>query len=262
MRHLLVANKVIITILINLPLLAFADYSKNPFQYFDNNVTIGYEQTLIQDSASLTSAELNAVALFDNNLWLDVHADALVEYDFNNNNQGLSNLYQNKSGSSFGFAVGYAFNVNNFNIIPYWGFTYNNLLIAYNQNSMQQFIFENPSYNLKFGVNNEFILIDKILKFGLDMAVSYSVHKSVIPNTPDTLGHMDFTNYIFNISPSLQYNLASRLTLEGYYQFSSKFAGNANPPNVYYPLINVNSSNIINNDNIMNTVGIRFGILF
>lgn len=48
----------------------------------------------------------------------------------------------------------------------------------------------------------------------------------------------------------------------GYYGFSSKFAGNAAPQSVYYPNIDVNSSNVINNDGIINSFGLRFGILF
>lgn len=176
--------------------------------------------------------------------------------------QGLSSLYQNKSGSNLGFKVGYAFILKDLNLTPYLGFAYNNILLAYNYNSTQEFIYEDPSYSVLTGINIEYIILEKKLKLGLDTGVSYAVHKSVAPNTTTSLGHIDYSQYLFNITPSIQYNINSLLTVMGYYGFSSKFAGSATPPNVYYSSTGVNSANIISNNNIISSFGFKLGILF
>ncbi|MEN9945679.1 MAG: hypothetical protein RLZZ293_65 [Pseudomonadota bacterium] len=234
----------------------------NQFQKFDNNVTINYDYATIENTARYSTIGLSVVTLLNNNIWLNANAAALLSYELGNNNQGLSNMYQNKSGSMLELKGGYSFAWDNINLIPYLGFNYTNLLVAYNQDSSQQFIFENPSYSPMIGLNTEYIFIPQVLKGGLDTSLAYSVHKAVLPNTPNTLGHIDYHNYNFNLTPSLQYNINSRFTMIGYYSFTRQFSGSANPPSVEYPEINVNSANVINNNQTINAFGIKFGLLF
>lgn len=240
----------------------YASESANQFTYFDNNATLGYNYSVIQNNAELSMVSINATALLHDNIWLSAGAGAVLTFDLSNNNQGLSNLNQNHSGSSLNLKGGYAFIFDTLNITPYLGFAYSNMLLAYNYDSTQEFISENPSYSILAGANMEYAVIEKKLKLGLDTGFSYAMYKSVLPNSNTSLGHLDYSQYLISITPSIQYNINSLLTIIGYYSFSSKFAGNAAPQSVYYPTINANSSNVINNDSIINSFGLRFGILF
>lgn len=248
--------------IISMPSSVFASESANQFTYFDNNVTLGYNYSIIQNNAEFSMVGINATALLHDNIWLSAAAGAVLTFDLSNNNQGLSNLNQNHSGSSLNLKAGYAFIFDTLNVTPYLGFAYNNMLIAYNYDSTQEFILENPSYSILAGANIEYVVIEKKLKLGLDTGFSYAMYKSVLPNSNTSLGHVNYSQYLVNITPSIQYNINSLLTVMGYYGFSSKFAGNAAPQSVYYPNIDVNSSNVINNDGIINSFGLRFGILF
>lgn len=267
--HYLKTILLICVALLNLPLSYASNESdfnlspsRNQFQYFDNNVTLNYNYSTTQNTSEFSTVGLGATALFDNNIWLSGNAATLLTYDLSNNNRGLSNLYQNKSGSLLSIKAGYAFTNDRLNITPYMGVAYSNLLIAYNYDSAQQFIFENPAYSIMGGANVEYIIIPKTLKVGLDTNLNYSSHKAVIPNSSSTLGHINYSDYLLSLSPSLQYNINSRLTVIGFYALNSKFSGSSAPQNVYYPQINVNSSNIINNDDLTSSFGIKFGILF
>ena len=106
------------------------------------------------------------------------------------------------------------------NVTPYLGFAYNNMLIAYNYDSTQEFILENPSYSILAGANIEYVVIEKKLKLGLDTGFSYAMYKSVLPNSNTSLGHVNYSQYLVNITPSIQYNINSLLTVMGYYGFS------------------------------------------
>jgi hypothetical protein len=267
--HYLKTILLICVALLNLPLSYASNESdfnlspsRNEFQYFDNNVTLNYNYSATQNTSEFSTVGLGASALFDNNIWLSGNAATLLTYDLSNNNRGLSNLYQNKSGSLLSIKAGYAFTNDRLNVIPYMGVAYSNLLIAYNYDSAQQFIFENPAYSIMGGANVEYIIIPRTLKVGLDTNLNYSSHKAVIPNSSSTLGHINYSDYLLSLSPSLQYNINSRLTVIGFYALNSKFSGSSTPQNVYYSQINVNSSSIINNDDLTSSFGIKFGILF
>ena len=244
------------------PLVEAAE-STNQFQYFDNNITLNYDYSLVQDSDTQSAMGLGITALFNNNIWLSAAASSLISYGLtNNNNPGFTDLYQNKSGSKLYLKGGYAFIFSQLNITPYLGLSYSNILVAYNANSSQQFIFENPAYTALAGVNSEYILIEKKLKFGLETGLEYTSYKSVLPNSLTTLGHVNYTQYSLNIQPSLQYNFTSYLTLMAYYDLANKFAGTATPPSVYYSATNTNSANVISNNSLINSVGLKFGVLF
>lgn len=237
--------------------------SSNIFKNYDNYIALDYQYAKVQDAASMSGIGISGEALLDNNLWLNGAAFGLLSYNADNSNRGLSILNNNTSGSSFTLRGGYSFNVaRNFNFIPYLGFNYSNLLVAYNYNSTQQFIVENPSYSAMIGSMNEYNIIDNTLKFRLGTEISYSAHKAVLPNSLDSLGHIDFNNYVFSVTPEIQYNVTSRFTVMGYYSFATKFANDNSAENVYYPSLNVNSSAVINNDSTYNSVGIKLGVLF
>lgn len=236
--------------------------TSNPFRLYDNYFAVDYSYSIIQDTATIGGIGVTGEALLKNNLWLSAQASGLLTYDVSNNNRGLYDLSQNKSGSSFLIRGGYSLNFDRFNVIPYAGFSYDNLLIAYNSNSSQQFIFENPSYNMLMGFLTEYNLLENSIKLRIDNGVSYDSHKAVIPNTLNTLGHIDYSNYLYHFGLELQYLVSSKFTVMGYYGLSSKFAGNAEPANVYYPQINTSSANVIDNDNLINSFGIKVGVLF
>ncbi|HRG63128.1 MAG TPA: hypothetical protein PLP75_08950 [Burkholderiales bacterium] len=240
--------------------------SGNIFKYYDNNLSVAYEYGTYQDTSTQSGIGISAEALFDNNLWLNGSALGLLTYDITNNNQGLNNLLQNKSGSSFTLRGGYAFNVvKDLNFIPYIGFNYSNMLVDYNYDSVQYIVFENPSFNTMLGIINEYNIIDKRLKLRLDIGLDYSVHEAVLPNSNQNLanlGHISYSYYALNISPELQYNITNRITISGSYTLGNRFAGNANPVNVYFPSINVNSANALSDSGIYNIFGLKLGVLF
>lgn len=240
--------------------------NKNIFQDYDNYIAINYGQSVLQDTSSMSGIGLSGEVLFDNNIWLNASVMALLSYDLTNSNTGFNDVLQNKAGSSFTLRGGYAFNpVRDYNVIPYLGFNYTNLLVAYNYDSIQQFIFENPSYNFAIGVINEFNAIDKTLKLRLDTSLMTTHHFAVLPNSTaqdSELGHVNFYNYVFNVTPEIQYNINSRLMLSGYYSFGTIFGGSGSAPNVFFPDINTYSSDVINNSGIFNSVGVKFGVLF
>lgn len=237
--------------------------AEDQFRNFDNYLALTYQYSNVQNTANFSTVGLYGETLLENNIWLSASASGLVSYDLSNNQSGFQNVYQNKSASYFSFRGGYGFNFANFiNIIPYVGVNYSNILIAYNYNSEQQFIFENPSFNTSLGAIAEFNLIPHRLKFRVDNSLTYSVHKAVFPNSEADLGHVDYQNYVYNLGTELQYNISSLLSATLYYSLSSQFNGNARPPNIYYPQINTSSSNVVANDQLINSIGIRFGILF
>ena len=234
----------------------------NRFVRYDNYLTIDYLYSVIQDTASIGTIGVSGEVLFKNNLWLSAQASGLVTYDVSNNNRGLYDLSQNKSGSSFLIRGGYGLNFDKLNFIPYAGFSYNNLLVAYNYDSSQQFLIENPSYNVLLGFLSEYDLLESSMKIRVDNGISYDSHKTVMPNTSNTLGHIDYSNYLYHLGVELQYLLSSKLTVMAYYGLSLKFAGNAEPVNVYYPQINTSSANLVDNENLINSFGIKFGVVF
>jgi hypothetical protein len=237
----------------------------SPFLVFDNNVSAGL--ALISSPGNYWASNLNAngQALFNNGLWLDLFATTKLSFNFNNNsNNNISKTYNNSSGSSFGINVGYAFLIaNNYNLIPHIGLSYANQLLAVNQNSIQQFIIEDPSYNVAFGVKNEMILIPSVLKASIDLAFNIGDHSSVVPNSVDgSLGHYDYTLYTVKVIPSIQWNITERFAMIGYYQFNYNFSNSMSSPNVEYPDIGVSSNQFLMNNYVQNTLGINFAVLF
>lgn len=245
---------------------SYACDSSNRFQCYDNNVTLNYGYGVEENTARFSEIGVGGEALFDNNIWLNGAMDGLFTYSNSNNNQGLQQTFNNASGSSFTLRGGYAFNVDsNYNFIPYLGFNYTNTLVAYNYDSINQFVIENPSFNTSIGVISEYNIIDNKLKFRLDSGLTYSFHKAVAPGSNDdlnSLSHVDYSNYLLNFTPELQYNINNRLTMSVFSTLGFTFGGNASLPEVYYPDIATNTNQVFNNDNTYAIFGLKFGILF
>lgn len=237
----------------------------SPFQKFDNNISAGI--AVISSPGNYWASNLNATgqALFDNGVWLNLLAGTKLSFNFdNNNNSSVSKTYNNSSASSFGLTGGYAFLVDGkYNLIPHIGFSYTNQLLAVNENSIQQFIIEDPAYNYSFGLKNEMIIIPAKLKIALDLNFNIGDHQSVVPNSDNgSLGHYNYTLYTFTATPAIQWNFAERFTIIGYYQFNYNFSNSMSSPNVNYPDIGVSSSQYLMNNYVQNALGINFGVLF
>lgn len=244
----------------------YACDSNNIFQCYDNNVTLNYGYGVEQDTATFSQIGVGGEVLFDNNIWVNASMGGLFTYNNFNNNQGLQQTFNNASGSSFTLRGGYAFNVDsNYNFIPYLGFNYTNTLVAYNYDSINQFVIENPSFNTSIGLISEYNIIDSALKFRFDSGLTYSYHKAVAPGSNDdlnNLAHVNYSNYSLNLTPELQYNINKRLTMSIFSTLGFTFGGNASLPEVYYPDIATNTNQIFNNDNTYAIFGLKFGILF
>lgn len=245
---------------------SYACDSSNVFQCYDNNVTLNYGYGIEQDTATFSQIGIGSEVLFDNNIWVNASMYGLFTYNNSNNNQGLQQTFNNASGSSFTIRGGYGFNVDsNYNFIPYIGFNYTNTLVAYNYDSINQFVIENPSFNTSIGLISEYNIIDNKLKFRLDSGLTYSYHKAVTPNSnydTNSLGHLDYSKYALNFTPELQYNINKRLTMSAFSTVGFQFGGNASLPEVYYPDFDTYSNNVINNDNTYAIFGLKFGVLF
>lgn len=245
---------------------SYACDSSNVFQCYDNNVTLNYGYGIEENTARFSEIGVGSEVLFDNNIWINASMGGLLTYNNLNNNTGLGQTFNNFSGSSFTFRGGYGFNVaSNYNFIPYVGFNYTNMLVAYNYSSINQFIIENPSFNTSVGLISEYNIIDSKLKFRFDSGLTYSFHKAVAPNSNDNLNHLmhtDYSNYLLNFTPELQYNINNRLTMSVFSTLGFTFGGNASLPEVYYPDIATNSNQVVNNDNTYAIFGLKFGILF
>lgn len=243
---------------------AFAAES-SPFQLFDNNITAGYAVASSFGNNETSSLNANGQVLFDNNVWLNLSVFTKLTLSYANSSEpGMNQTLNNSAGSRFGIQGGYAFKVNNsYNVIPHIGFAYGNQLLAINEDSIQQFIIEDPSFNYSFGVKQELILIPKKLKFATDLGYNYSTHKAVLPNnTTGDLGHTDYDVSSLLITPELQWNVTDRLTVIGYYQYNYSYGDAPNFPNVDFSNIGVNSSQVIKNNYSQNLFGINFGFLF
>jgi len=237
----------------------------SPFQKFDNNISVG--AALVSSPGNYWASALNAngQALFSNGVWLNVIASTKLSFNFaNNDNSNISKTYNNSSGSNFGLSGGYAFLfANKYNVIPHVGFAYSNQLLAVNEDSIQQFIIEDPSFNWSFGVKNELIAIPNSLKLGLDLSFNYGDHRAVVPNSNDgSLGHYNYSLYTLSVTPSVQWNFSERFTMIGYYQFNYNFSNSSNPPNISYSSMNVDSGQYLMTNYVQNILGLNFGVLF
>lgn len=236
------------------------------FQQFDNNITAGVSEIMSNQNYTATTLNVDGQVLFDNNIWLHVNAGTELAYSVNvNSNPNIAKLYNNAAGSIFAGQFGYAFQAGDrWNFIPHIGLGYSNFLAAYNENSVQQFIIEDPGINYSIGAKTELLLIPNTLKFATDLNYIYSQHHSVLPNdfTTNTLEHQGYTINTVQIRPELQWNVTNKFTIIGYYQFATLFGGTANAADIYYPQVGVSSNQIIKNNQIQNTFGLNFGIPF
>ena len=243
---------------------AFADTS--PFQKFDNNFMLGASTLSSPGNYWASSLNLKGEALFDNGLWLELPASTKLTYSVDNNKDtSISKTLNNSAGSSIGLSAGYAFLIgNNYNIIPYVGFAYRNQLLAVNEDSIQQFIIEDPSFNWSVGFKNELIAIPQKLKFSVNAGFNYGSHNAVIPDSLDNnmLGHFDYTQYTLSVSPAVQWNFSERFTLVGYYQLNYNFSDTQNIPGIPYSQMNVNTDQYLMTNYVQNILGISIGILF
>ncbi len=252
-----------------LPLCGFCSQAlaldSSPFQSFDNNVLAGVAGNSSPGNYWASTLNASGQALFDNGVWLNLLVTTKLALNFSNNaNSSISKTYNNSSGSSLDISGGYAFLfTEQYNVIPHIGFAYANQLLAVNENSIQQFIIENPSSNWSVGLKNEYIAIPSVLKFSLDLGFNYGDHQSVIPNSSDgSLGHYNYALYTLSFSPAVQWNLTERFTMIGYYQFNYNFSNDVNPPSISYPDIEVNTNQYLMTNYIQNTLGLSVGILF
>lgn len=237
----------------------------SPFQRFDNNISAGIAGISSPGNYWASNLNANGQALFNNGVWLDVFATTKLSFNFDNNsNSSVSKTYNNSSASSFGLNGGYAVLINNrYNIIPHIGFYYANQLMAINENSIQQFIIEDPSYNYSMGVKNEMILIPSVLKIALDLNFNIGDHASVVPNSSDgSLGHYNYTLFTFTANPSIQWNFSERFAVMGYYQFNYNFSNSMSAPNVDYSDVGISSNQYLMNNYVQNVLGVNFGVLF
>lgn len=256
-------KKLLVLLIISAVRLFAAESS--PFQQFDNNISAGVAMVSSPGNYWASTLNANGQALFDNGVWLNLMVTTKLAFNFeNNSNSSVSKTYNNSSGSSFGLSGGYAFLFDDkYNLIPYIGFAYSNQLLAVNENSIQQFIIEDPSYNWSLGVKGEWLAIPQVLKAAFDLGFNYGDHQSVVPNSGNgSLAHYNYSLYTLSATPSVQWNFTKRITMIGYYQFNYNFSNSMSSPNVSYSNIGVDSSQYIMSNYIQNVLGINFGVLF
>lgn len=238
----------------------------DPFQYFDNNITLGIQEIVANNNFTASRLTANGQILFDNNIWLNLDVATELSYSTkNSSNPNVAQLYNNTVGNNYSISGGYAFGVgNNWNIIPNIGFSYGDTLLSYNDvnSSMQQFIIHDPSFNWSIGTKVEYLIIPKRLKVGSDFRYTYSDHTTVLPSDTNLISHQGYSNNTLSITPEIQWNVTDRFTVIGYYQYANKFGGNLQANSVYYSQSGVNSNQIIKNNSTVNQLGVNFGFLF
>lgn len=252
------------------PLLALISFNSfaiesNPFQDFDNNFTAGITGVSSPGNYWATTLGANGQALLDNGIWINLLANTKLSLSLDNNSSSnISQTYNNAAASNYGAEIGYAFLIsNNYQVIPHGGLSYSNQLLSINQNSIQEFVIEDPAIHVSAGVKNELIVIAKKLKLGMDLNFNYGFHQAVVPNSNDgSLAHYNYGLYTISATPSIQWNFSEKFTMLGFYQYSYNFGNNTVAPNASYSSLNVNTSDYLLTNFSQNTVGLSFGVRF
>lgn len=253
-----------------LPILAILSFNSfatesNPFQEFDNNFSAGITGVSSPGNYWATTLSANGQALLDNGIWINLIANTKLSLSLeNNSNSSISQTYNNAAASNYGVEVGYAFRVShNYQVIPHGGLSYSNQLLSINQNSIQEFVIEDPAFNFSTGVKNELIVIPKKLKLGMDLNFNYGFHQAIVPNSNNgSLAHYNYELYTLSATPSIQWNFSQKFTMTAFYQYSYNFGNNPTAPNASYSSLGVNTSDYLLTNFSQNTVGLSFGVRF
>ena len=98
-----------------------------------------------------------------------------------------------------------------------------------NSQVMFNYDFSNTAFGV--GIKPEYLLLDN-LKIAVDTNIYYENQKQVVPNVQNTLVHFNNSNSYLTVTPSIQYNPISNITLGLFYQMPVNLTNNQSNYNV------------------------------
>lgn len=183
----------------------------NPFQVYDNNLMLGYNNTIYDSGNSSGGFNLQGEALLDVGIWLSGTAGYMLYYNRS------SSVLNKVTGANLGISAGYAFPVanNRINLIPYATAQHigQSLSTGYDMSQVDYI----DGYGV--GFISEYDVIQKTLKLRLNLGVMAQNTKTsyVSPeNYPDTSSQ----NSLWVINPSIQWNITKIITSQFSYGYS------------------------------------------
>lgn len=183
----------------------------NPFQQYDNNLMLGYNNTIFGDGDSTGGFEITAEALLDMNLWLSAGAGYALYYNRS------SSVLNKMTGANLYIAAGYAFPVldNSINLIPYVKAQHQGQSLSTGYDTSQ--VDYTDAYGP--GLITEYDAIRDTLKFRFDVNVLFANTKSSFVS-PNNYPDQSNTNTLWGFSPSIQYNITKILTTQFIYTYT------------------------------------------